>query len=127
MLKRRNGFTLVEIMIVVMIISMLLTIAIPNFLRSRDVSRARSCQGNLRSIANAKEQWAMDNKKDNGDEPTPADLVSAYIKGEAGVMPTCPSDGEYVIGNMSTWPSCSVGQNSTADKTDDHVYLEEGG
>ncbi|MEN6520756.1 MAG: prepilin-type N-terminal cleavage/methylation domain-containing protein [Armatimonadota bacterium] len=127
MLKRRNGFTLVEIMIVVMIISVLLTIAIPNFFRAREVSRARSCQGNLRLIASAKEQWAMDNKMGNSDTPTKEALVPDYIKGESGVMPTCQSGGEYTIGDMSTWPACSISQNSTADKADDHVYWEEGG
>ena len=63
MFRRQNGFTLVEMMIVVLIIAMLLAIAIPNFLRARELSRSRACQGNLRILATAKEQWAMDNKK----------------------------------------------------------------
>jgi prepilin-type N-terminal cleavage/methylation domain-containing protein len=128
MLNRRGGFTLIEIMVVILIMALLLAIALPNFLRARETSRARSCQGNLRMIASAKEQWAMDNRKTGTDTPVAADLVTAYIKGASGVMPTCPGGGTYTIGNMVTWPACSIGTNSTpADVTDDHIYLEQGG
>ena len=70
--KRQKGFTLIEIMIVVLIIAILLAIAIPNFLRARETSRAKSCQGNLRQVETAKEQWAMDTKA-AADAAAPAD------------------------------------------------------
>ncbi|HOK54090.1 MAG TPA: prepilin-type N-terminal cleavage/methylation domain-containing protein [Armatimonadota bacterium] len=127
MFKKRGGFTLVEIMIVILIIAVLLAVAIPNFMRARETSRARSCQGNLRIIATAKEQWAMDNRMGRDDEPTAESLVNNYIKGTNGVLPTCPSDGTYEIGNMATWPSCSIGTNGSSEDTDDHIYLERGG
>ena len=104
--KRRSGFTLIEIMIVVLIIAILLAIAIPNFLRARETSRAKSCSANLRQIETAKEQWAMDNKKGAGDTPDlAADLVGTYIKS----TPTCPSGGAYTVGDMSTRPTCDIG------------------
>jgi prepilin-type N-terminal cleavage/methylation domain-containing protein len=127
MLKRRGGFTLIEIMIVILIIAVLLAIAIPNFLRARETSRARTCQANLRMIETAKEQWAMDYRKTATDTPPASELVNNYIKGTGGVLPACPADGTYTIGNVSTRPSCSIGTNSTPSDTDDHIYLQSGG
>jgi prepilin-type N-terminal cleavage/methylation domain-containing protein len=127
MIRRQNGFTLIEIMIVVLIIAMLLAIAIPNFLRARDRSRAKACQSNLRMIVSAKEQWAMDNMRSGTDTPTAAELVSNYIKGTSGTLPECPSGGVYSMGTLNTWPSCSIGTNATTEASDDHIYIEVGG
>ena len=120
--KARHGFTLVEIMIVVLIIGILLAIAVPNFIRARETSRAKSCTSNLKQIDSAKEQWAMDNKIPAGSTtaPTFTDLVGAtkYIKS----TPSCPSNGTYTINAIGTNPVCSVGNNGTgSDASDDHV------
>ena len=104
--RLRRAFTLVEIMIVVLIIGILLAIAIPNFIRARETSRAKSCQSNLKQINGAKEQWAIDNKKGATDAaPGTTDLAPTYVK----VFPACPSNGTYAIGQVSTDPTCSVG------------------
>ena len=104
--KNKGGFTLIEIMIVVLIIAILLAIAIPNFMRARETSRAKSCQANLRQIETAKEQCAMDNKL--AADATPAkDALDDYMK----AWPQCPSaDAESYeagIGAMSARPACA--------------------
>ena len=106
-LKKSKGFTLVEIMIVVLIIGILLAIAVPNFIKARESSRAKTCVANLRQIEAAKEQWAMEMKKGATDTPGWADLVgaNAYMKSQ----PACPSGGAYTIGDVATSPICSTG------------------
>ena len=109
--KHRLGFTLVEMMIVVLIIGILLAIAVPNFVKARESSRARSCVANLKQIDAAKEQWAMDTNARSNAEPTWNDLVGddRYIKAQ----PTCPSGGVYTIQPLGTNPTCNIGRNAT--------------
>lgn len=102
--KKSKGFTLVEIMIVVMIIGILLAIAVPNFIKARETSRARSCVGNLKQVDSGKEQYAMEAKLANGAAVTLANLVPDYVKRD----PVCPSGGTYTIGNVGTDPTCSI-------------------
>ncbi|HOP80720.1 MAG TPA: prepilin-type N-terminal cleavage/methylation domain-containing protein, partial [Armatimonadota bacterium] len=119
--KRKGGFTLIEIMFVVLIIAILLAIAIPNFMRARETSRAKSCQGNLRQIETAKEQWAMDTKAASEAEPKVEDLVDEYMKGTPDTLPECPSNGEYSIGTLQDRPSCSIGTQDDDADYNDHV------
>lgn len=103
--RRRKGFTLVEIMIVVLIIGILLAIAVPNFMKARDSSRAKTCVANLRQIEAAKEQAAMELHMVGTDTPTQAQLSPDYVK----AWPVEPQGGTYTIGAINTNPTCSVG------------------
>jgi prepilin-type N-terminal cleavage/methylation domain-containing protein len=75
----RQGFTLVEIMIVVAIIALLASIAVPNFLRARKRSEASKILEDLRQIDNATDEYAIENNKTTGMNPTFAD-VKNYLK-----------------------------------------------
>jgi type IV pilus assembly protein PilA len=56
--RDERGFTLIELMVVVLIIAILLAIAIPTFLGSRNTANARSMQSNLRNALTAEQtQW----------------------------------------------------------------------
>ena len=102
--NKKKGFTLVEIMIVVLIIGILMAIAVPNFIQARNSSRKNSCIANLKQIDSGKEQYAMEAKLDTGATVTQANLSPTYIKS----WPTCPGGGAYTIDVVGTPPSCSL-------------------
>ena len=65
-MKRRMGFTLVEIMIVVAIIGLLAAIAIPAFMRARDNARKSACINNIRMVEQGKDSYATEKGGTNG-------------------------------------------------------------
>jgi prepilin-type N-terminal cleavage/methylation domain-containing protein len=77
--SNRRGFTLVEIMIVVAIIALLASIAVPNFLRARKRSQASRILEDLRVLDGATDQYAIENNKTTGMNPNFTDL-KVYLK-----------------------------------------------
>src|SRR5947208_1139734 len=106
--SRKDGFTLLEIMIVVAIIGMLATIAFPNFVRARATAQANACINNLRLIDGAKQQWALEKGKSENTSPSSGEIAPYLGRGSAGQYPRCPANGSYTIGNLITTPQCSL-------------------
>ena len=77
--RRSHGFTLVEIMIVVAIIALLASIAVPGFLRARKRSQASRILNDLRLIDAAIDQYAIENNKMTGTAVGTTDWT-AYMK-----------------------------------------------
>ena len=63
----RSAFTLVEIMIVVAIMGVLTTLAIPSFMKARKQVFGRRIINDARQLDAAIDQWALENGKKNGD------------------------------------------------------------
>lgn len=98
-------------MVALIILTTLFSIAVPQFLRAREVSRARGCVKNLKVIEMVKEQYGMDNHLSVGATmPALSALcgngTTTYIKGTG---PVCESGGTYTVGNLSVDPTCSIG------------------
>jgi prepilin-type N-terminal cleavage/methylation domain-containing protein len=81
--KKRGGFTLVEIMIVVAIIALLAAIAVPGFLRARKRSQASRVINDLRLIDAAVDQYAIETNKVTGSTVNTNDWISYLKKGSS--------------------------------------------
>ncbi len=79
----RRGFTLVEIMIVVAIIALLASIAVPGFLRARKRAQASRIINDLRLIDSALDQYAIETNKISGATVNTADWTNYMKKGTA--------------------------------------------
>src|SRR5437762_10595212 len=108
-IRAKSGFTLVEIMIVVAIIGLLVSIAIPNFVHARSTAQQNACINNLRQIDGAAQTWALERNKTSTDVYTLNSIVP-YIKLDStGNIPGCPASGIYAPGTcVSNAPSCTL-------------------
>ncbi len=81
---RRAGFTLVEIMIVVVIIGMLAAMAVPAFQKILKSSQDKAVLNNARQLAAAADQYYLEHGVSTVDQ---SDLVGAtnYIRVQTGV------------------------------------------
>jgi len=112
-LTRSTGFTLVEVMIVVSIIGLIASIAVPGMIRARARAQENTCMDNLRLLDGAKQQWALETKAASTATPT-ALQIEPYVGRAAGKLPLCPADAtqtfatSYTLNDMSTAPTCLI-------------------
>jgi len=122
--KRRGGFTLVEIMIVVAIIALLAAIAVPGFLRARKRSQASRIINDLRLIDSAVDQYAIETNKKSGDL-VPVNEWTKYLKVGTNLYVT----GKDILGNaytavsVDTLPAVpATSKNSLSDVVDNTFW-----
>ena len=93
--KGNKGFTLAELMIVIVIIGILTAIAIPVYNISKAKAEASACQANLRMIDSAIQQYKFNNNitEGLGDDFSLDELKEYFSDG----VPKCPSGGKYTV------------------------------
>jgi prepilin-type N-terminal cleavage/methylation domain-containing protein len=103
--QTRQGFTLIELMIVVGIIGLLATLAVPNLAKARDTSRLNIIYSNLRLLDAAKDQWALDNNQTAGALIANISVLSGYLR--YGGIPNVVNE-TYVPNAVGTPPEADL-------------------
>jgi general secretion pathway protein G len=91
--RNQRGFTLIEIMVVVVILGVLAALVVPRFLNRPDEARIVKAQVDIKSLEEALGMF----KLDNGFYPTTEQGLKALVsKPDTGRIPTKYSDGGYL-------------------------------
>ncbi len=138
-LKSKKGFTLVELMIVVVIMAILVAVAVPIYSAVTKNARKKTCIGNQREIISSVGNWLMlqDDTTIAGtftttggnDAPvmTNGDLdanVFAAIKGLFKTVPVCPDKADTITATIKAGSGdgkATVETKCTGTGSDGHV------
>lgn len=103
-MNKKKGFTLVELLIVVVILGALAAIAIPRITASTSTAKANACATNVDILNSQIELY----RADNGGYPSSLGDVTTDPNYFPEGTPGCPSGGSYIMSGDPPRVSCSV-------------------
>lgn len=129
-LMSKKGFTLVELMIVVVIMGILVAVAVPVYGAVTKNARKKTCQSNIRIIKENITQYQMTGGQDGATIESASVLQSAVNASnptflnlfEGGVIPSCPTDNtsKYTITVENTDGTTTYKVLCTSSEKDAH-------
>ena len=107
--RRDEGFTLVELMVVVLIIGILVAIAVPIFNAAKASAQQKTCWANERTVEGAYQSWQAAGN-DGTSLANFAGLLGVLSPNYVRVTPSCPASGTYTttFSGGSTKPTVGI-------------------
>ena len=102
--RNQKGFTLVELMVVVVIIGILAAIAVPIYRNVQTNATENACRANIRTLEGVLEVWKADNNLGTYPEELDVLVNDGYIK----EVPKCPLNGiDYTYDDGNGTVTCN--------------------
>lgn len=98
---RQRGFTLVELLVVVLILATLMAVAMPLYLSAVTDAQKKTCRANMQTIANAVQAARVKNNYSNYGTLITAGVTVANLP-DLLAVPICPTGGTYTLANGSS-------------------------
>ncbi len=97
--KWKSGFTLVELIVTLVILSIITAVATPALLGYIDEGRAKECETRMKAlavdIASARSAYEMDGEIGDGAGEFDQDQINAYVATLSADNRSCPEGGDY--------------------------------
>jgi prepilin-type N-terminal cleavage/methylation domain-containing protein len=113
--NNRKGFSLIELLIVVVIIGILAAIAIPKFANTKEKAYVAQMKSDLKNLAGAQESYFADHNQYGTLTQLEADPYGFKASGGDKVTP-------LIEGDASGWSAHLSDERVTTDQKDCHIF-----
>ena len=112
----QNGFTLIEMVIALFIVSVVMAVALPNLQTAGANAAQTGCEGNQKMIRAALTEYYLVNHQYPPETDTAGILNDLKNNGYIDSVPACPSGGDYTI-TITPTSTSTAGTTTTSSST----------
>ena len=109
-MKSQSGFTLIELIMVIVILGILAAVAVPKFVDLSGNAETSACKSNQAVIESAAAIKYAENAA-AGNAAFPSDVLTNTTYYANGKVPTCPSGGKYTYDKDKGTVTCSISKH----------------